>query len=241
MDRIVFFDIDGTLIDSPRSWRLAAERLLERNRHLLGTLAFEEEFWPLWSQRAEFHFRRFMNGEISYVEQGRLRMCDVFEHVGAEISDRDADAQLAIYRDDCAANMPLYEDVLDCLASMGQRRLGVITNGQLRQQTGKLALHRLQDRFEVVLVSEEVGMPKPAAEVFATAADRAGLPPQRCLYVGDLPDVDALGALNAGMAGVWLRRDAQPIPENWPARPAVPVIESLLELAAVVEEWESRT
>jgi putative hydrolase of the HAD superfamily len=243
MDRIVFFDIDGTMTDTPTAWRAGAAALLERARHVLGEVDFET-FYQLWSDRSRHHFERFMRGEISYVDQGRYRMRDLFASAGATITDEDADTELAQYRADCDASLGLYDDVLPCLDALAEKRLGVITNGQLIQQRRKLEIHQLLRRFDPVLVSEEVGAPKPAAAVFLEAARRAKLPPERCLYVGDWLDIDALGARDAGMYGVWLRRDGpfdsaqdlrQEIPEDCPAA----VIETLAELPALVAEWET--
>ncbi len=234
MDRIVFFDIDGTMTDTPAAWRAGAAALLERGRHILGDMDFED-FYELWSDRSRHHFERFMRGEISYVDQGRHRMRDLFASAGGTICDEDADTELARYRADCDANLGLYDDVLPCLEALSDRPMGVITNGQLIQQRRKLEIHDLLKWFDPVLVSEEVGVPKPAPEVFHEAARRAALPPERCLYVGDWLDIDALGAREAGMYGVWIRRDGQPACDQCP----VAVIETLADLPDLVAEWET--
>jgi putative hydrolase of the HAD superfamily len=177
-----------------------------------------------------------MRGEISYVDQGRYRMRDLFASVGGTISDEEADTELAQYRADCDASLGLYDDVLPCLEALSDRPMGVITNGQLIQQRRKLEIHDLLKWFDPVLVSEEVGVPKPAPEVFHEAARRADLPPERCLYVGDWLDIDALGARDAGMYGVWIRRDGQEVPEDCPVR----IIQTLGELPGLVTEWENQ-
>lgn len=43
----------------------------------------------------------------------------------------------------------------------------------------------LQDRFEVILAGSDVERGKPNPEIYLTAAERMGLPPQRCLAVED--------------------------------------------------------
>lgn len=49
-------------------------------------------------------------------------------------------------------------------------------------------------------------MAKPDPAIFLAGCDALGLPPAECAYVGDLPDVDALGAHAAGLRAVWLDR-----------------------------------
>ena len=52
--------------------------------------------------------------------------------------------------------------------------------------------------------SEVVGMEKPDRAIFLEACRRLGLPPEACLYVGDLYPVDYLGARSAGLSGILL-------------------------------------
>ena len=51
--------------------------------------------------------------------------------------------------------------------------------------------------------SEEAGADKPAPEMFALCAEKAGVLPEECLFVGDSRKKDVLGALNAGMHAAW--------------------------------------
>lgn len=55
--------------------------------------------------------------------------------------------------------------------------------------------------FDVVVISGEVGMRKPEAEIFKLTAQRLGLPPSACVFVDDLaPNIR--GAAAVGMVGV---------------------------------------
>ena len=50
----------------------------------------------------------------------------------------------------------------------------------------------------VIVTSADVGVPKPAPEIFRVALDRLGVEPERALHVGD-GDADDRGASAAGM------------------------------------------
>lgn len=52
--------------------------------------------------------------------------------------------------------------------------------------------------FDAVVVSAEVGRPKPHPAVFAAALERLGVAPERAVHVGDSP-ADREGALAAGL------------------------------------------
>lgn len=58
-----------------------------------------------------------------------------------------------------------------------------------------------EDLFDAVVISGEVGLRKPDADIYLLAASRLGLPPERCVFVDDLA-VNVHGATRAGMAAV---------------------------------------
>jgi putative hydrolase of the HAD superfamily len=59
----------------------------------------------------------------------------------------------------------------------------------------------------------------------------AGESPERSVYVGDLYDVDAVAARNAGLVGVWLDRAGDASEHHVP-----PVIHSLAQLAQILDD-----
>jgi putative hydrolase of the HAD superfamily len=60
---------------------------------------------------------------------------------------------------------------------------------------------RLEEHFDVLVISAEVGLRKPEPEIYQLACDRIGLPPDRCAFVDDLPhNVEV--AREVGMFGV---------------------------------------
>ena len=46
---------------------------------------------------------------------------------------------------------------------------------------------RFDELFDVLVISGELGIRKPAPEIYALAAERLGRPPERCVFVDDLP------------------------------------------------------
>ena len=65
-----------------------------------------------------------------------------------------------------------------------------------------LLSHMFRVHFEFVVDSELFGVTKPDPEIFLEGCRRMGLPPEECLYVGDLYPVDYLGATRAGLQAV---------------------------------------
>jgi putative hydrolase of the HAD superfamily len=104
----------------------------------------------------------------------------------------------------------IFDDVIPTLEALKASglRLGIISNwdDRLRPLLRKL---RLQPYFQTIVVSCEVGPPKPSPRMFATACDALGCNPGNTLHVGDSRKMDFQGALEAGLQARWLRRGAR--------------------------------
>jgi len=83
--------------------------------------------------------------------------------------------------------------------------LGVITDGTAYRQRRKLDELELRAAFETVVLTAEVGEAKPSPLPFQEAARRLGLTTDRCVYVGDNPQIDFSGAKDVGMTTIRLR------------------------------------
>ena len=95
-------------------------------------------------------------------------------------------------------------------------RTGLISNSMGR---GIYADAPLDELFDGVVISGEVGLHKPQAEIFRLGAERAGAPVDACVFVDDLRE-NCAGAEAVGMTAV-LHRGAQT---------TVPRLEELLGL-----------
>ena len=82
-------------------------------------------------------------------------------------------------------------------------RLGVVSNSDGRVEVA-LEAAGLREYFDVVLDSALVGVEKPDPAIFLAALEALGVRPDEALFVGDLYEVDVLGARAAGMDAVLL-------------------------------------
>lgn len=117
-------------------------------------------------------------------------------------------------------------EALEALRTAGYR-LAVISNSDGRAVEG-LAAAGLLAHFEAVIDSELVGCEKPDPRIFLTALERMGLSPAEALYVGDIYEVDVVGARRAGLDVILL----DPL-GNHPGRD-VRVARSLREVVEIV-------
>jgi putative hydrolase of the HAD superfamily len=126
----------------------------------------------------------------------------------------------------------------ESLAAVGARGiiLAVISNTMRtpgRALRAVLAGHGLLDPFAHLTFSDEVGVRKPAPEIFHLTLRHLGVPPHRAVHVGDDPVLDVEGARAAGM------RVIQVVSRGTASSPAADrVIGHLGQLAQAVAELE---
>jgi len=78
------------------------------------------------------------------------------------------------------------------------------TPGMKRKRVRTLPFY---DLFETIVVAgEDTPNIKPSKMPFILVAKRLGLPPNKCVYVGDNPKVDVKGAKEVGMQTILVRR-----------------------------------
>ncbi|HEV7365142.1 MAG TPA: HAD-IA family hydrolase [Gemmatimonadales bacterium] len=104
-------------------------------------------------------------------------------------------------------------------------RLGVVSNSDGRVEQA-LAAAGLRDYFDVVIDSALVGLEKPDSRIFRAALDALGVLPEEALYVGDLYEIDVLGAQAAGLRAILF---GPPLGETMPICPTTSSIRDLVD------------
>jgi putative hydrolase of the HAD superfamily len=221
----VFFDLDETLLDDTGAKRAYLPQLFAAWRERLPH-SCESDFDDAWRTALELHFERHLRGELTYVEQRRERIRDVFR---ARLSDDVCDALTQEFLRLYEANWRLFDDVIPVLDALRHRPLGIITNGLEQQQRQKLEKLGILGRFAAIVTSDATKLSKPDPGIFHYAAQAIGARPAACVHVGDDWKKDVEGAVAAGFRPIWLVRGAAPFDER-SRRPYVARIKSLLNL-----------
>jgi len=233
----VLFDLDDTLHDDTRAYRQAAEcvarevareRGVDAARLMDAYVAEAEAFWIALSPAA-----------LGQPLVGlRARMWGTaLQSVGLDDAALAARCGAA-YNDYRRRYLELWPGALDLLASLRRRdcKLGMITNGMAETHREKIALLRLEDAFDEIFIADEVGLVKPDVRLFRLAAERLGLPVERCAMVGDRYERDIRGAHDAGMFTVWMNVRNETVPAASPAPDRIvsriDEVEAALPLAA---------
>ena len=195
---VVLFDLDHTLLDSDASLAGAFERTMtsvgvERPADLYDD--FDRINQALW-RRVEAH-------EIS-PNDVRVRR---FEELNAELGiDADAEEMADTFVDGLVERGDLFDGARELLSRLSAgHRLALVTNGIGRVQRGRLARLGLDETFDAVVISGEIGASKPGREIFRVTFDQLGLDLDDAevradaVMIGDNPGSDIAGGAAAGV------------------------------------------
>jgi putative hydrolase of the HAD superfamily len=231
---VIFFDIDGTLIDHASASGAASLGFYD---HFADGIAFKrEEFAVIWESILMTHFQRFTRGETSLWEQRRARMREVFLDPG--LTDSQCDSRYRVFMEHYETRCEAYPDAVPCLRRLEGKALGIISNGGREQQAGKLKRAGLLPYFSVLVFSEDVGVGKPASSIFLEACRQAGEEPAACAHIGDDVAGDVAPSHALGMRAIWVDRIG--LRENQIAAPRISTLHHLESVLSAESRVEAR-
>ncbi|MEU2247865.1 HAD family hydrolase [Streptomyces sp. NPDC019224] len=169
------------------------------------TLVRDDRYWASWADWLDVpaHTLSALVGAV--VVQGRdnadaVRLLRPGIDIAAEYAAREAAG-----RGEQLGEQDLYPDVRPALTALRERGVRVVVAGN---QTGKIGelLRALDLPADLVVMSADWGVAKPAPAFFARVLDVSGAGPESTLYVGDHPANDIIPAKAAGLRTAHLRR-----------------------------------
>jgi len=205
----IFFDLDHTLWDYDRN---VTESLSELYHHYdllgLGIPTFQNFFdsfhhinYQLWDD--------YNVGRIDKVNLRKTRFPRIFSHAGGM-----ADAIPTEFEEDFMHRtsskshvFPYTFEILDYLQRKYQ--LHIITNGFDESQAKKINSAKLGSYFDLIVTSETTGHKKPDARIFHHTVEKLRTSHEHCLMIGDNPNSDILGAINAGIDQVYFNPEGK--------------------------------
>lgn len=114
--------------------------------------------------------------------------------------DENIMALVQVYRNS-KPKLNLYEDSIEILDKLkGKYKLGLITDGFASVQWNKIMSLNIEDNFDKIIVTDDLGKQywKPNTLAFNIMKDSFKLSSKECIYIGDNPNKDFIGAKAAG-------------------------------------------
>jgi phosphoglycolate phosphatase len=218
--RGVLFDLDGTLIDSAPDLG-AAVNTMRVKRGL--TAMSDSSLRPYASHGARGLVGAGFNVTPEQAEFGALR-----------------DEFLSCYATALCVRTVVFPDVPALLDALDAANLpwGIVTNKATRFTLPLLDALGLSLRPRCIVCGDTVARAKPHPDPLLAAAERLGVPPQDCVYVGDA-ERDVQAGIAAGMTTVVARYGyiaESERPDQWSANA---VVDAPLGVLAWLRERES--
>ncbi|MBI3548969.1 MAG: HAD family hydrolase [Elusimicrobia bacterium] len=221
--KAVLFDFGGTLDSNGLTWLNRFFPLYERRGIAVSKDAFARAFYDSDDRLPT----RFALKNMDLQETLRLQVRCVLEQLlpnRIEEADAIADAFLEESRRSLREAEPL-------LRRLRRRyRLGIVSNFYGNMEA-VLAGEGLDELFDAVADSGDVGSVKPDARIFMAALDALRVKPESAWMVGDNLERDMRGAEALGMRHAWLRG---PRPAADACCPRAAVLSSLAELESLL-------
>lgn len=232
----VSFDVGFTLIDAVYDGpKIVTTLLAERNivpaaeqlraAHQRAERLFLEDYFRPFNDTWEADQRIIRLYQRYYVQ--------FLNDLGVAAADQDAQEIIARYLD--PSNWRLYPAVLNTLATLKEQgyRIGIASDWGSGLPRILHALG-LSGYLDWALVSGTIGFAKPSPQFYQLVVQRAGVPSDKIVHVGDSYYADVRGARTVGIDAIvidWQRRPWPPLD--------VPVIHDLAGLPALLATAEN--
>ncbi len=192
----IFFDLDHTLWDFDRNSALAFGRVFQKHNIELEVAEFIREYEPINLQ----YWKLFREEKITKQELRRRRLIETFQIFKMAIPLESIDYMANTYIQELPLDNHLFTGTIEILDYLFSKyRLHIITNGFDEVQHSKLRNSRIENYFNTITTSEEVGVKKPNPIIFEAALKKASVLPIQSMMIGDNLEADIEGARNAGM------------------------------------------
>lgn len=206
MYKAVLFDLDDTLHDDTRAFTRAANDVACGAGPMYGIN--EDDLAAAFLDELEVFWRRFSLEEVRRIPNVRMAMwARALERF--DVRDDDLARDCAVrFEEARKAEYALFAGIDEMLSDLRRDKavLALVSNGMVATHREKIEILQLSNRFDAIFLSDEVGFAKPSPEMFYKVCRTLNVSPAECIMVGDRFDKDIVGALDVGMAAIWMNR-----------------------------------
>jgi len=220
--RILLADADGTLFDFHKGEAIAIRDTLAH----FG-MPTDDHTIELYSQANDAQWKKLERGETT---QAKLRVDRFVEFLKMTGLQGDPQALSDLYVERLGQQRwPLPHSIELCREVSRFMPIYLVTNGIARIQRSRFTQCEISEFVKDMVISEEVGKPKPDPAMLFEALRREGLNPADAVLLGDSVTADIGAAKNAGIDCI-LFTNGKEIPENHGATWAVKTLEEAEKL-----------
>ncbi len=194
----ILFDADDTLFDFNKSARHSFVRTLTAH-----DIKMEAHYFDIYETINSEAWHAFEKKEITTAQLRKIRFERFLDAIGEY---RDPLEMNGFYIEELSKACFMIDGAVQLAEELLSKnfRLGLITNGLKEVQRPRIARAKVEHLFEVVVVSDEIGVAKPHAGFFEhTFSEMKNPDKSTVLVVGDNLNSDIQGGNNFGLHTCW--------------------------------------
>ena len=199
MIKTILWDIDGTILN----FQSAAENSLKNTFRKCGQGEITDEFLHMYEGINDAYWCKLEKGEITKEKLLVERFVEFFTKIGVETT-RVKEFNQAYLNGllDTVVFMPeAYETVKKLHPQYKQY---IVTNGVKQLQRQKIAKAKIEEFFDGIFISDEIGHEKPQIEFFDYVFDRIETQNRdEIMIIGDSLTSDIAGGIRTGIHTCW--------------------------------------
>lgn len=198
----LFFDLDNTLWDFRANSKDAFYEVFTR-LGLLSRINDFDRFLEVYEMYNEHLWIEYRKGRLKKDHMRSERLVLTFRDFGIEDPDMVRQTN-DLYLQTAPKKTNLFPGVHEILEYLLQKyRLYILTNGFAEVQLQKINSCDLNKFFTKIFMAELVGFQKPDRRFFEYAIRSVHAHKNECLIIGDDPEADIRGGVNAGIDQVY--------------------------------------
>jgi putative hydrolase of the HAD superfamily len=232
----IFLDLDKTLLD-PSNYKnsiIGTCQVLADHQPALDVTKLIESNSTIWSEYWPTIEKKWISGEMDDLSVSRESWRLTLQNIGS-IDEKLIELAVQTHTQLIPQTYQLYSDVDKFIAIINEKNipLALITNGASEAQRSKLKKLKIENQFESIIISGEVGYAKPDPKIFDLAINKIKSSRKHTWHIGDNLLTDIKGAITAGINGVWINRKRKTFQNDSPVKPDY-IISNLLAFISLL-------
>lgn len=208
----LFFDLDHTLWDFESNAKDSMQEIYKVFHLQSKAIDSFDQFYQTYYGHNAILWSRYEKGYITSEELKWRRMWRTL--LDFKIADEKLAKDMSVhYLEILPTRNKVFDYTFEILQYLKEKgyHLSLLTNGFKETQMRKLTSSHLTNFFEHVITSESSNSMKPEKEIFDFALKETGGRREESIMIGDNPEADMGGALNAGMDSIFVNRTGNTI------------------------------
>lgn len=210
MIKVIFVDVDNTLLDFDKSSRIAMEETFRQ-----FDITYDESIFSIFKEVNDRLWQQIEDNLITKEELWNIRFNLVFDKSG--IDYKDGALFDTKYRDNLQNSAVPVDGAEETLSYLSQRYTVCVTSNSFRQdmQVSRLEKAGLLKYINKVFTSEIIGYEKPDKAFFEECIKCLdGIAPNEVMLIGDSITADIIGGINYGLKTCWFNFYNEAISNN---------------------------